>query len=323
MAKKKRKPSKKKSKRSKVPTHFKPTVKENEVVAKEEPVKVEPPAPPVAPVELSPPMDDEYEYEEDEDEDEDEEMGYDSRFLFYSHAETPTRDWFEGRDLNSQWNLGEALDNFVFSLEDHQFLTWEAVIRREKGLPLSRRQKQALSNLLYFGDYRHEPIWYIDEFARPEQTWYEIARQIAPHLLQKEPIYTSVIPREVVCDGWSDLAGAIEEHAGELSLPKGVNTPLDIFPRDLFHRLELQACFDSLRGLGQQKELNLEDQPWRLSDFVDELRESKASVAYLDLTLEKLLTKVVLPPNDEKIFVQEMMEELNLTSPQEPLAKKL
>lgn len=317
MGKKKRKQNKKKSKAKKVPTHFKPTVRKDEVIAKEEVAKVEPPALPVAPVELEAPMD---EYDEEYD-DEEYDEGYDPPFSFYSHRDIPKEDWFEGIDLNSEWDLGEALANFVFWLESDMFFMWEAVIRQEKGLRLSRRQKKALSNLIGFDEY--EPIWYIDEMARPEQTWYEIAREIAPRLLQKEPIYTSAIPTELMCDGWTDLANAIEKHARHLSLPEGVSTPLDIFPPDLFHRLELQASFDMLRGLGQEKELNLEDQPWRLSDFVDRLRENKASVAYLDLTLDKLLTKIIIPPNDEKIFVPRMMEELDLASPQEPLANKL
>ena len=322
MAKKKRKQSKKKSKRSKVPAHFKPTVPQNEVAVKEESIKVEPPPPPVAPIELEAPMDD-YDDDDEEEEEEEEEMEYDSRFSFYSHRDIPKEDWFEGIDLNSEWDLEETLDNFVHWLKNGEFLTWEAVIRQEEGLPLSRRQEKALSNLLYFGDDEYETIWYINESPRPEQTWSEIARELAPRLLQEEPIVTSEIPTELMCYGWPNLADAIEEHAVHLSLPEGVNTPLDIFPRDLFHRLELQACLDILRGLGQEKELNLADQTWRVPDFVDQLHDSKASVAYLDLTLEKLLTKVIMPPDDERLFVKRMVEELNLTSLQEPLAEKL
>ena len=39
----------------------------------------------------------------------------------------PTHDFFEGRPLSDLWNLHEAVENFVFMLEQVDFLTWEAI----------------------------------------------------------------------------------------------------------------------------------------------------------------------------------------------------
>ena len=46
-------------------------------------------------------------------------------------------------------------------------------------------------------------------------------------------------------------------------------------------------------------------------------------MAYFDLTLESLMTKLILPEKDEAIFVREMVDKLGLSSAQEPIAKHL
>ena len=122
-------------------------------------------------------------------------------------------------------------------------------------------------------------------------------------------------------EGWPALVEALEEHGRDLSLPEGVDSPLDIFPVDLRHRLWLQVCFDALSGLGQGEELSLEKQPHRVKWFVRSLKEHKDTVQYFDLTLEKLLTRVIMPPKDEKLFVEMVMEKLGMTLPQERLAR--
>ena len=159
----------------------------------------------------------------------------------------------------------------------------------------------------------------IDEIPRPSEPWYEIARKIVPHILQ-EPFRTDAGMYWAMYEGWPALVEALEEHGRDLSLPEGVDSPLDIFPVDLRHRLWLQVCFDALSGLGQGEELTLEKQPDRVEWFVRCLREHKHTVQYFDLTLEKLLTRVIMPPKDEKIFVEMVMEKLGMTLSQEHLA---
>lgn len=104
---------------------------------------------------------------------------------------------------------------------------------------------------------------------------------------------------------------------------EGAKSPLDIFPVDLRHRLWLQTCFDALGGLGQDEDLTLENEEqrgYRMDWFIRCLRKHRDSVQHLDLTLDDLLTKVVMPSRDEKVFVQIVMDRLGLTSTQERLA---
>jgi hypothetical protein len=53
------------------------------------------------------------------------------------------------------------------------------------------------------------------------------------------------------------------------------------------------------------------------------LRAHKESVEFLDLTLEKLLKVLILPPQDEPIFIEMMKKELGLASTQEKIAERL
>jgi hypothetical protein len=57
--------------------------------------------------------------------------------------------------------------------------------------------------------------------------------------------------------------------------------------------------------------------------FIDRLRECKNSVQFLDLTLEKLLTTLILPSNDAKIFVDLMLKKLGMSSAKDLLAEFL
>ena len=61
----------------------------------------------------------------------------------------------------------------------------------------------------------------------------------------------------------------------------------------------------------------------RIEEFIDCLREHKESVEFLDLTLEKLLKVLILPPQDEPIFVEMMTEQLGLSSMQDRIAERL
>ena len=79
----------------------------------------------------------------------------------------------------------------------------------------------------------------------------------------------------------------LREHGEGLSLPPGAQSVETVVPAELRHKLWLQFCFDALSGLGQDESLTLEDpeQQYRIEWFIDSLRESKDSVAFLRLTL--------------------------------------
>jgi hypothetical protein len=201
---------------------------------------------------------------------------------------------------------------------------WEAVVCVEQGVNLSKKQKSVLDELLYFNDNDDDQILYIDEIPRPKEAWYEIARKIVPRLLV-EPFKTDDVMYSVMHAGWANLVEALEEHAQDLSLPEGIESTLDIFPHDLQHRLWLQTCFDALSGFGQSEDLTLEDedQKERVEWFIDLLREHKDSVQYFDLTLETMLTRVIIPSKDENLFTAMIMEQLGLPTSQVRIAEYL
>jgi hypothetical protein len=93
----------------------------------------------------------------------------------------------------------------------------------------------------------------------------------------------------------------------------------------LRHKLWLQTCLGHLGGLGQASEMTLRDpeEHYRITEFIGCLREHKGTIEFLDLTLEKLLNVVILPPQDERIFVEMMLKELGLNSMQDRIAERL
>jgi hypothetical protein len=239
-------------------------------------------------------------------------------------TDVPICDYFEYLDLNDPGDLDEGLGRLIYGLETGYFLTWEAVVRQEQGLPLTREHKKALSQLINFGDQDDDRILYVDEIPRPSEPWYALARKIVPRLLQ-EPYLTDALYYDATLEGWPALVGCLQKHTRGLSLPEGAHTPLDIFPVDLRHRLWLQACFDALHGLGQEDELTLAnpEQQDRVEWFINLLREHKESVQYFDLTLDDLLTRVILPPKDRAILIEMMHQELNLPTSQSRLVEFL
>ncbi len=61
-----------------------------------------------------------------------------------------------------------------------------------------------------------------------------------------------------------------------LPLPEGVETPVDVVPENIYHRLWLQNSFNMLSGIGQEEELTLENEdqkPWRIEGFIDDLKD--------------------------------------------------
>jgi hypothetical protein len=239
--------------------------------------------------------------------------------------DVPTDDFFEHKNPADPGHLGEVLDQVIFCIEEGDFLRWEAVVCDELGLPLTARQEEALGDLLSFNDDpADDRILYINEIPRPSEPWYEIVRKVASHLLV-EPYKTSDPHYDVTYDGWRNLVAALEEYGQGLSLPTGVDRPIDVVPAELQHKLWLQTCLGMLGGLGQSDELTLrnEEQQDRIEGFIRDLREHKESVEALDLTLETMLKLLVLPPQDEPIFLGMMQEQLGLASLQDRIAGRL
>src|ERR1019366_5089193 len=92
------------------------------------------------------------------------------------NVKVPTDDFFDGRNLNQVSDLQEAVENFVFKLEQGDFLTWEAVVCEEQGLRLTAHQKKAMESLLSFSEDEDDQILYLNETARPSERWYVILR---------------------------------------------------------------------------------------------------------------------------------------------------
>jgi hypothetical protein len=236
----------------------------------------------------------------------------------------PTHDFFESGPLDDMGNLQEAVDSFVSWLEEDHFLAWETVACEEQDLPLTAKQKKALGNLLNFNDEEDDQILYIDGIPRPSESWHVILAKIVPHLLI-EPYRTFDCHEEAKCDGWNRIATVLREHGQGLSLPPGVESAETLVDAELQHKLWLQWCFNDLGGLGQADGLTLEDpeEHFRIEWFIDHLRECKESVAYFGLTLESLLTRVVLPAKDQLIFLKMMQDKLSLRSAHEQIVDRL
>jgi hypothetical protein len=181
-----------------------------------------------------------------------------------------------------------------------------------------------LGDLLNFGDEEDEDrILYINEIPRPDLLWYEIVRKVAPHLLVV-PYWTFDSHFDVIYDGWRRLTTALVKNGDGLSLPEGVERPVEVVPVDLRHRLWLQTCFVELGGLGHDDlSLQSDEQRDSIRWFVRGLREHKESIEFLDLTLEKLLDVLILPPQDEPIFVRIVQEQLGITTSQDRIVEHL
>src|ERR1051326_7097524 len=80
----------------------------------------------------------------------------------------PTDDFLEEEGALES-GLDDTVRFFVDWLEEDRFLAWEAVMGEEQDLPLTAKQKKALSSLLSFNDEGDDAILYIDEIPRPSE----------------------------------------------------------------------------------------------------------------------------------------------------------
>jgi hypothetical protein len=218
-----------------------------------------------------------------------------------------------------------ALPDLIYDIQSGYYLQWEAVIRQEQGLPLTSAQKASIGGLLNFGDDDEDRILYIDGIPRPKEPWYEIAGKIVPRIIH-EPFRTEEGTSEAIFEGWPALVETLEEHGKYLTLPADVQKPIEIFPLELRHLFQLHLCCDALSGLGQEEELTLanpEQREYRIEWFLRCIREHKDTIQYFELSLETLLTRMIMPPQDEEIFIRLMTEELGLPSTQALLAEYL
>ena len=233
----------------------------------------------------------------------------------------------EDMDMSDTGQLSEALDNFVFYMQEGSwsFLTWEAVVREEQDLPLSEKHKQSLSALIGFD---HDVIHYIDDTPRPHEPWYETLRRLASHL----PVasFNTAEPQfEVTTEGWPKLAEALRKHGKHISLPEGIDDPFGVIPLNLQHRLWLQSCLDELLGIGYRRgeddviSLEQKDEHHRIDNFVEALREHKEDIRALELTLEKLWDFLSMPEKDKDIFTKIFSKTLGLKSNTDPIAEHL
>ncbi|MHB8900013.1 MAG: hypothetical protein ACYC6Y_14795 [Thermoguttaceae bacterium] len=238
--------------------------------------------------------------------------------------EIPTYDFIKDHRLDEPWGLQEVVGNFIDKMARDDFLAWEAVMAEEQGLPLTQKQQTVLDELLDFSDGGDDRVLYIDEIPRTSEPWYAILTKIVARL-PIEPFRTTAVLYEVQLAGWADLARCLAEHAGHLSLPPGASSPMEVVAPELRHKLWLQHCFGVLSGLGQDEELTLENkqQQDRVGMFVSCLRDHNDTVQFLNLTLDSLLERVVLPERDRPILVTMMQEQLGLKSTAEQIADHL
>jgi len=234
-----------------------------------------------------------------------------------NRSKVPKSNFLEDFDLNDHHDLERIIEILCDDIQSGYFLQWEAVERQEQGLPLTDKQEEALLELISFDDDDiNDKIYYIDEIARPSEPWYIIVKKVAEHLHLNQ-FKTFDIHCAVTTEGWGELAEVIEEYGDDLSLPEGVSKPIDVVPASTAHKLWIQWCFSELEGIGQDKEITLEnkEQFGRIEKFIDLLKDCKDSVEYLQLTLTKLMTILILPSKDQKILVETIIEKLKLPSP--------
>ncbi len=234
----------------------------------------------------------------------------------------PTRDFFEFLDIQDEIDREEALERFISAIETGYFLEWDLVRRYENGAELNAEEKKLIQTWLSLNTDSSGRILYIEDTARPLQHWYEIAQVLVPHML-REPFYTrDALEYWASNEGWSTLTEVISVYGQQLPLPPHAKTPLEVFPATLMHRLNVQSCFSELSGLGYEAHLTLHnpEEQERIEWFIRQLKLHKSSLDYLQLNLAGLLSLLILPEADEKIFVELFTQRLSLPSRSSALA---
>lgn len=234
----------------------------------------------------------------------------------------PTYDYFEDKDLGNHADLEELVDQMVDDFKNGYFLAWEAVIHQELRLTLTAKHKEALSEIISFNEDDKNRVVYIDDRPWPSHPWHEIVKKVVPRLLVDQYI-TSEPSFTVITEGWPNIVYALEEYGKDLTLPEDENIqdPIDIVPAELQHKLWIQSCLDDFSGIGQEDELTLENKEMHyIEEFIESLEECIDSVYFLDLTLQEILKKLILPPKEKPLFIKMMIRELGLSSTRDRIA---
>lgn len=194
----------------------------------------------------------------------------------------PAEDFLEDMPLPAQ--LDEAVEVFCSAIERETFVTWEAVIRQEQGLPLSKAERKQLRSLMSFADEEDDRILWIDDLPRPRGPWYETLRTLAESL-HLDVVDTVDCPAQVHEVGWDQLVEALDAFGASLRLPEGATDPLEVVPEPLRDWLEVQSALTTLCGLGQSAELSLaigEQRECRVDWLLDRLSCSLDSLRRVD-----------------------------------------
>ena len=90
---------------------------------------------------------------------------------------------------------------------------------------------------------------------------------------------------------------------------------------EIQHKLWIQSCLDDFSGIGQEDELTLENKEMNyIEEFIESLEECIDSVHFLDLTLQKILKILILPPKEKQLFIRMMIRKLGLSSTRDRIA---
>ena len=130
----------------------------------------------------------------------------------------------------------------------------------------------------------------------------------------------------VTTDGWKELVAALDAaRGGPVAARGGRKARSRSCPSSCGTGCGSRHVSGHSPGSGQEEELTLRDpeEHYRIEEFIACLRKHRESVEFLDLTLEKLLKVLVLPPQDEPIFIEMMKKELGLNSMQDRIAERL
>lgn len=238
----------------------------------------------------------------------------------YDHqSEPPTYDFLKGKKLKNIYDLQMATKNLISAFNHDYFLNWDAIVRHEQNLPLTEHQQAIINDIFSNNRDNDVRISYIDNIPRPKKPWYKIINKVAPYLIIKlaksyetyHPIYFS---------RWAEIAECLIKNNGELTLPAGLemDSNIEVVPPEIRHQLYLQYCYEPLMGLGQKgvKPLTMADDQARVDDLIARFKQHRSSIKFLELSLEKFLSLIILPDKDQEIFIKLFMDKLQLPSMQ-------
>jgi len=236
--------------------------------------------------------------------------------------DVPVYEFFADHDLTQSDGLAEAVAQFRDWLEHDDFVTWEAVVCQEQRLPLTRLQQELLEELDCYGE-PDTPLLFINDFPRPSQPWDVLLHELAQRLCLPVPFDPGHPHEDLMFFAWAELEDALAECGEDLSLPPGAQSVVDVVPVALRQQLRLQRCFEDLPIPAELNRNHVGPPAFWIDEFLDDLRDEAAAVAYFNLSLDTLLARIVLSDADRKRLIDRAQKVLRLASPQDPLAEKL